>query len=219
MIYGYIRVSTDDQSVDSQKNVISRYCVEKKIMVDEWIALEVSSRKSLRQRRIEELLSKLGDDDIVIISELSRLGRSIKEVLGIIERLTKECGSRLILVKQNMDINPKNTNDLSNKILITVFAMLAELERDFISERTKEGLAARKAKGLTLGKPKGTIQDSMYDKDRERIFHLHKIGVPINTIIKMHLGYGKYISLRDYIRKRYTDDASINTDHGSTASS
>ena len=56
MIYGYIRVSTDDQSVDSQKNVISRYCVEKKMMVDEWIALEVSSRKSLRQRRIEELL-------------------------------------------------------------------------------------------------------------------------------------------------------------------
>jgi len=219
MIYGYIRVSTDDQSVDSQKNVISRYCVEKKMMVDEWIALEVSSRKSLRQRRIEELLSKLGNDDVVIVSELSRLGRSIKEVLGIIERLTKQCGSRLILVKQNMDINPKNTNDLTNKILITVFAMLAELERDFISERTKEGLAARKAKGLKLGKPKGTIQDSMYDKDRERIFHLHKMGVPFNTIIKTHLGYGRYISLRDYIRKRYTDDAPINTDHADTASS
>ena len=140
MIYGYIRVSTDDQSVDSQKNVISRYCVEKKLMVDEWIALEVSSRKSLRQRRIEELLSKLGKDDVVLVSELSRLGRSIKEVLGIIERLTQQCGSRLILVKQNMDINPNNTNDLSNKILITVFAMLAELERDFISERTKDCL-------------------------------------------------------------------------------
>jgi len=219
MIYGYIRVSTDDQSVDSQKNVISRYCVEKKMMVDEWIALEVSSRKSLRQRRIEELLSKLGKDDVVIVSELSRLGRSIKEVLGIIERLTKQCGSRLILVKQNMDINPKNTNDLTNKILITVFAMLAELERDFISERTKEGLAARKAKGLKLGKPKGTIQDSMYDKDRERIFHLHKMGVPINTIIKTHLSYGRYISLRDYIRKRYTDDATTNIDNASTASS
>jgi len=218
MIYGYIRVSTDDQSVDSQKNVISRYCVEKKVMVDEWIALEVSSRKSLRQRRIEELLSKLSKEDVVIVSELSRLGRSIKEVLSIIERLTKECGSRLILVKQNMDINPKNTNDLTNKILITVFAMLAELERDFISERTKEGLAARKAKGLKLGKPKGTIQNSMYDKDQERIFHLHKMGVPFNTIIKTHLGYGKYISLRDYIRKRYTDDATINTDHASTAS-
>lgn len=156
---------------------------------------------------------------MVIVSELSRLGRSIKEVLGIIERLTKQCGSRLILVKQNMDINPKNTNDLTNKILITVFAMLAELERDFISERTKEGLAARKAKGLKLGKPKGTIQSSMYDKDRERIFHLHKMGVPINTIIKTHLGYGKYISLRDYIRKRYTDDATTNIDHANTARS
>lgn len=219
MIYGYIRVSTDEQSVDSQKNVISRYCVEKKMMVDEWIALEVSSRKSLRQRRIEELLSKLGKDDVVIVSELSRLGRSIKEVLGIIERLTQQCGSRLILVKQNMDIKPNNTNDLTNKILITVFAMLAELERDFISERTKEGLAARKAKGLKLGKPKGTIQSSMYDKDQERIFHLHKMGVPINTIIKTHLGYGKYISLRDYIRKRYKDDVTTSIDHADTAGS
>lgn len=208
MIYGYIRVSTDEQNIDSQKNVISRYCIEKKMMVDEWMTLEISSRKSLRQRRVEELLSKLAKDDIVIVSELSRLGRSIKEVLSIIERLTQECGSRLILVKQNMDINPNNTKDLTNKILITVFAMLAELERDFISERTKEGLAARKAKGLKLGKPKGTIQKSMYDKDQERIFHLHKMGVPINTIIKTHLGYGKYISLRDYIRKRYQSDKS-----------
>ncbi|MGK0388396.1 MAG: DNA invertase Pin-like site-specific DNA recombinase [Maribacter sp.] len=84
MIYGYIRVSTDNQ-----KNVISRYCVEKKTVIDEWRTLEVSSRKSLRQRRIEELLSKLGNDDVVIISELSRLRRSIKEILGIIERLTQ----------------------------------------------------------------------------------------------------------------------------------
>ena len=217
MIYGYVRVSSDEQNVDSQKNIISRYCMDKKLLVDEWIVLEVSSRKSLRQRRIEELLSKLNKDDVVIVSELSRLGRSIKEVLDIIERLTQQKGSRLILVKQNVDINPNNTNDLTNKILITVFAMLAELERDFISERTKEGLAVRKAKGLKLGKPKGTIQSSMYDKDRERIFHLHKMGVPISTIIKMHLGYGKYISLRDYIRKRYKEDNSIKTDHASTS--
>jgi DNA invertase Pin-like site-specific DNA recombinase len=203
MIYGYIRVSTDEQKVDSQKNLISRYCMEKKMLVDEWMELEISSRKSLRQRRIEELITKLEKGDVVIVSELSRLGRSIKEVLDIIERLVNQNGSRLILVKQNLDINPDNTNDLTNKILITIFAMLAELERDFISERTKEGLSARKAKGLHLGKPKGTIQSSMYDKDQEQIFHLHQLGVPINTIIKTHIGYGKYISLRDYIQKRY----------------
>lgn len=75
----------------------------------------------------------------------------------------------------------------------------------------KRILSARKAKGLKLDKPKGTIQSSMYDKDREleRIFHLHKMGVPINTIIKVHLGYGKYISLRDYIKKRYMENTPV----------
>ena len=80
--------------------------------------------------------------------------------------------------------------------------MLAELERDFISERTKEGLQARKAKGIALGKPKGVIQASIYDKDKDKIFHLHDLGVPLSAIIKTHLKYGKYLSLRNYIQKR-----------------
>ena len=81
MIYGYVRVSTQDQSVESQKNSISRYCIEQKILVDEWIELEMSSRKSTAQRRIGELLEKISPNDVVIASELSRLGRSIKETL------------------------------------------------------------------------------------------------------------------------------------------
>lgn len=94
---------------------------------------------------------------------------------------------------------------MTNKILITVFSMLAELERDFISERTKEGLRASVAKGVKLGKPKGTIQGSMYDKDREKIFNLYRLGVPFKKIIEVHLGYGKYLSLRKYIRKRFDE--------------
>ena len=99
-------------------------------------------------------------------------------------------------------MNPEAKTNPTNKILITVFSMLAELERDFISERTKEGLRARVAKGIKLGKPKGTIQSSMYDKDKEKIFHLHQLGVPLNKIIDTHLNYGKYFSLREYIKKR-----------------
>lgn len=79
--------------------------------------------------------------------------------------------------------------------------MLAELERDFISERTKEGLRARVAKGIKLGKPKGVIQASMYDKDKEKILHLYQLGVAIQKIISTHLGYGKYLSLKSYITK------------------
>jgi DNA invertase Pin-like site-specific DNA recombinase len=207
MVYSYVRVSTDEQKTESQKNLISRYCVDKKMIIDKWIEIEISSKKSTRERRIEELIQKIEYGDVVIVSELSRLGRSIKEVLYIIERIVKEKKCRMIIPKQNLDIDPNNTNDMANKILITIFSMLAELERDFISERTKEGLNALKNRGIKLGKPVGTIQNSMYDKDRERIFHLYKLGVPINTIINTHLKYGKFLSLKNYIMKRYKVDA------------
>lgn len=202
MIYGYIRVSSNDQNIDSQKNIISRYCVEQRVLIDEWIELSISSRASIRKRRIEELLEKAQKGDILIVSELSRLGRSIKEVLTIIESLVENLGCKIVFIKQNITLDPSNTKDITNKVLITIFAMMAELERDFISERTKEGLAARKAKGLKLGKPKGVIQASMYDKDKDKIFHLHQLGVPINTIIQTHLEYGKYLSLKKYIKRR-----------------
>ena len=90
MIYGYVRVSTHDQNNESQKNTISRYCMDRKFIVDEWIELEMSSRKSSTERRIDELLDKLKPQDIVITSELSRLGRSIKETLNTIEAIIKE---------------------------------------------------------------------------------------------------------------------------------
>ncbi len=116
--------------------------------------------------------------------------------------MVKDKGVRLICIKQNIDIDSNNQNDPVNKILVTIFSMMAELERDFISERTKAGLQARKQKGIVLGKPKGTIQKSMYDADRNRIFDLYKMGVPLQKIISVHLGYGKYLSLKRYIDKR-----------------
>ncbi len=202
MVLGYIRTSTADQSADGQKSLIARYVVERKMIVDEWIEVEVSSRKSAEKRKITELLDKVSAQDTVIVSELSRLGRSIKEVLQIIEELIQVKGCKLILIKQNLHLDPSNQHDMTNKVLLTIFSMVAELERDFISERTKEGLRARKEMGIKLGKPKGTIQKSIYDQDKEKIFQLNKLGVPLNTIIKTHLGYGKYLSLKEYIQKR-----------------
>ncbi len=202
MIYGYVRVSTQDQNVESQKNLISRYCVDHQLMVNEWVEVEMSSRKSTKARRIDELLDKLQPKDTIIVSELSRLGRSIKETLNTIETLIQEKHARVIFIKQSLDMNPLNKNSLTNKVLITVFSMIAELERDFISERTKAGLDARKEKGIKLGKPKGGIQASMYDPDREKILDLHGLGVPLKKIIKTHIGYGKYYSLKEYIDKR-----------------
>jgi DNA invertase Pin-like site-specific DNA recombinase len=202
MVLGDIRTSTADQSADGQKSLIARYVVERKMIVDEWIEVEVSSRKSAEKRKITELLDKVSAQDTVIVSELSRLGRSIKEVLQIIEELIQVKGCKLILIKQNLHLDPNNQHDMTNKVLLTIFSMVAELERDFISERTKEGLRARKEMGIKLGKPKGVIQKSIYDQDKEKVFQLHKLGVPLNTIIKTHLGYGKYLSLKEYIQKR-----------------
>ena len=204
MIYGYVRVSNQDQNVEGQKNLISRYCVDHQLMVSEWIEVEMSSRKSTKARRIDELFDRLQPQDIIIASELSRLGRSIKETLNTIEALVREKRARLIFIKQNLDMNPLNQNSLTNKVLITVFSMIAELERDFISERTKAGLDARKEKGIKLGKPKGTLQASMYDPDKEKILHLHTLGVPLKKIIQTHIGYGKYYSLKEYIDKRFS---------------
>ena len=203
-VYGYVRVSTIEQSAESQKNLISRFVVERKMSIDKWIEVEMSSRKTADKRKITELLSQVVENDVIIVSELSRLGRSIQEVLQIIKSLMEEKKCRLILVKQNMDLNPQNVLDMSNKILITIFSMLAELERDFISFRTKEGLNALKAKGVKLGKPVGCKQKTMYDKDKNRILELAKMGVPINKILTIHLNYGKYLSLKRFIRKNTT---------------
>ena len=202
MIFGYVRVSTADQTAEGQRSLIARYVVDHKLIVDEWIEVEMSSRKSVEKRRITELLHKVSSNDTVIVSELSRLGRSIKEVLNLIEELIQEKGCRLILVKQSLDINPHNHRDMTTKILLTVFSMMAELERDFVSERTKEGLRARKERGIILGKPKGVVQSSIYDQDQARILHLYQMGVPLSTIIDVHLKYGKYNSLKTYIAKR-----------------
>ena len=118
-----------------------------------------------------------------------------------------------IVIKQHLDLSVDNKTNTANKILITIFSMLAELERDFISERTKEGLKAVKAKGTKLGKPKGTLQKSMYDKDFKRIEHLYELGVPTKTIIETHLKYGKYLSLKVYINKKIKNNLQAVADY------
>ena len=127
--------------------------------------------------------------------------RSLREVLDLIEELIHHQRCRLILVKYGLDLDPQNHRDMTHKILLTVFAMLAELKRGFVSERTKERPRARREQGIVLGKPKGVVQPSMYDVDRERIRHLHALGVPLATIVEVHLKYGKYLSLKNYLAK------------------
>jgi DNA invertase Pin-like site-specific DNA recombinase len=164
------------------------------IHIDDFIEVTMSSRSSSRQRRIEELQERLQPGDMLLVTELSRLGRSTGEVILLINQLVAY-GVIIVIIKQNLRLG-EGVQDMTSKIMVTFLALFAEIERDFISARTKE------AQGVVLGKPKGTIQASMYDKDREKIQELLLLGVPQTQIVKTHLGYGTPKSLSYYIRTR-----------------
>lgn len=200
MTYGYIRVSTEKQTVQNQKHEILDYSNRHNLGKVDFIEIEMSSRKSTKDRKIDDLLVLLQSGDTLIVSELSRLARSLSGLFSIVNQLIEK-NVVLIAIKQNMTLDKTNINDMQNKVMLTMFSLMSELERDFISARTKEALKARKEKGITLGKPKGTIQSSMYDGDVEKISELVKLGVPINKISKTHLGYGTAKSLGEYVKR------------------
>jgi DNA invertase Pin-like site-specific DNA recombinase len=131
----------------------------------------MSSRKDLKARGIEDLLSRLNRGDVLIVSELSRLGRSIIEVISIINELIKR-EIRFVAIKQNLDI--KGSHDMQSKVMVTIFSLLAELERDLISARTKKALAAKRAQGVVLGRRPGSIGKSKLDNKLPEIVDLLK---------------------------------------------
>ena len=200
MTVGYIRVSTEKQTVQNQKHEILEYANTHRLGSVTFIEVEMSSRRSTSERKIDELLALLVSGDTLLVSELSRLARSLSGLFSLVNLLIEK-GVRLIALKQNMSLDKNNINNLQNKVMLTMFSLMSELERDFISARTKEALKARKEAGIILGKPKGVIQASMYDSDALRIGELVKMGVPINKISKLHLGYGTAKSLGEYVKK------------------
>ena len=193
----YIRTSTDKQDLNNQKLEIFEFAKKNKLEVDDFIEMTISSRKTSKERRIDEMLSVLDDADTLIVTELSRLGRSTAEVIGLVNELIKK-QVRVIVIKQNLDMKQ---HDMTSKVMITLFSLFAELERDLISLRTKEALASKKAQGIQLGKPKGTIQKSKFDKDVDKIKELLSLGLSVRKIATF-LGYSNHIGLNTYVKKR-----------------
>lgn len=196
----YIRASTSTQDVKNQRHQILEFAHQQGVQIDRFIEFTGSSMGTTRQRRIEELQEQLLSGDILFVTELSRLGRSTGEVILLINKLIAH-GVSIFIIKQNLRLG-ENIQDMNSKIMVTLLALFAEIERDFISIRTKEALATKKAQGVILGKPQGTIQSSMYDDDRERIQELLLLGIPQTRIVNVHLGYGTPKSLNYYIRTR-----------------
>jgi len=194
MILGYIRVSTDKQDNSKQKHLILEYAQAHKLTINEFLDVEESSRKTERKRKITELKSKLKKDDTLIVVELSRLGRNMLEVMNLIQELN-DTGVNLIFIRQP---ELSTFDSAHSKLLLAIYSYFAESEREFISLRTKQGLAAAKASGKTLGRPAGKKGISKFDKHHETIKTLLLKDVSIMSISKI-INDGSYMGVRNYI--------------------
>lgn len=156
MIYGYIRVSTDKQTLENQKFEIEKFCQKQNLKIDGWIEETISGTKSYNKRQLGKLLKKIKAGDYIICSELSRLGRNlfmIMEILNIC--MSKDC--KVWTVKDNYRLG----DDIQSKVLAFAFGLAAEIERNLISQRTKEALARIKHEGKNIGRKKGVRNKSL----------------------------------------------------------
>lgn len=185
MIYGYIRVSTDKQSVENQKFEINEYCKKHNLQINGYIQETISGTKNYHKRELGKLLSKIRKGDLIICAELSRLGRNlfmIMEILNIC--MTKGC--RVWTIKDNYKLG----EDIQSKVLAFAFALSAEIERNLISRRTKEALARIKAEGRHIGRKKGSRNKrSLINDKMEQITEMMRRGIPVTRIaakVKVH---------------------------------
>jgi len=152
MIIGYIRVSTEQQSMKNQKHKLLEYAQNNKMIIDEFIELEISSKKAQKERLLDEVFKKLKSGDTFMCTELSRLGRNMLEILNLIEKFNK---INIKLIFTNQPELSTNKNEALSSLLLAIYGYFAQTEREIISQRTKQGLAAARASGKILGRPKG----------------------------------------------------------------
>ena len=151
MIYGYIRVSSDKQTVENQRFEISNFCEKNSLTINVWVEETISGMTRVENRKLGKLLKRMKKGDVLICSELSRLGRNLLMIMGVLN----ECMNRDIQVWTIKD-NYRLGSDINSKVLAFAFGLSAEIERNLISQRTKEALARKKAEGVVLGRPKGS---------------------------------------------------------------
>lgn len=150
MNYGYIRVSSDKQTVENQRFEIENFARANDFKIDGWIEETISGTKSYDKRELGALLKKVKKDDLIICAELSRLGRNLFMIMEILNVcMTKEC--KVWTIKDNYRLG----EDIQSKVLAFAFGLSAEIERNLISQRTKEALARKRSEGVVLGRPKG----------------------------------------------------------------
>lgn len=193
MIYGYTRVSTELQNIENQHYEILAFAEAQKITINKWVDEVISSKKSLKERRLGKLLNNLKKGDILIASELSRLGRNLLEIMGILQHcLERDC--QIWTLKENYKLG----FDIQSKVLAFAFSLAAEIERQLISQRTKESLKRIKEEGKHLGRPFG-FNHKKLDRQRDKIKELLSLDTPKAEIAR--LMNCSWITLHRYIQR------------------
>lgn len=197
----YLRISTDSQDLNAQKLAILNFAHREGIVIDAFIEATASAGKTQKARRLDELMDQFDRGDRLIVSELSRLGRSLGQVIEIVDTLVKR-KIAFIAVKENIRFEGKQ--NMQTKVMVALFALFAEVERDLISERTKEGLAKARASGKKLGRPKGALGQSRLNGKEEEIQALLKKDVSKTAIAKI-IDVSR-TTLYHFIQTRHLDD-------------
>lgn len=194
-VIAYIRKSTDKQSFEHQEYEIKQYAQKHNLKIDRWVEESISSRKELKKRQLGKLLEELKEGDVLIATEISRLGRSLLEVMGILQTcLEKNC--QVWTIKESYNLK----NDLQSQLLAAVFTIGISLERSLLSQRTKTALDAKKAAGVKLGRPFGAESKKLkLSKNTKRIRDLLDKKVSKNQIARI-MGVQK-ITLRRFIKR------------------
>ena len=178
----YLRVSIAQQDVRSQRLAILEFAREQGFQIDRFIEAKASGRASRKHRRLDDLMNELTTGDRLVVSELSRLGRSLGEIIELRDAISK-ASIVFIAIKEN--IRFEGRQDLQTKVMTTLFALFAEIERELISERTREGLAKARASGKKLGRPKGSLGTSRLDGREDEIRKLLDLGVSKSAVAKI----------------------------------
>lgn len=196
MICAYIRVSTDKQTVENQRFEILKYADGKKISIDYWVEETVSSRKKLDDRMLGQTLKKLQENDMLIVSELSRLGRNLMEVMSILHHCMDK-DVKVHTIKEKYELG----NNLNSKVLAFAFSLSAEIERQLISQRTKEALARKKSEGMRLGRPKGSLSKTVkLSGKEEEIKALREKDISYSAIGRL-MGVN-WLTVKNFIQSR-----------------
>ena len=179
--YAYLRVSTIEQNTEKNKLEILKFANDKKLGNVEFIEEQISGRANFKERQLGELLNKMQEDDILLVPELSRIARSITQIFEVID-ITKQKGIILYSLKENFSNDDKS---ITSTVTSTVFALIAQIERELISMRTKEALHAKKNMGIKLGRPKGKGKSKL-DKYKDEILKMIELKVPKTIVAKRY---------------------------------